>query len=1078
MTNKEKNNNDTVEFPHDIHTYKPYHENIEVFDRASDNPAYKYSLKASEEKFCTVSEDEKFAFELMDGKKTVDEIAAVYLEEKGAIALTMIRRLTVRLWQEGMLSDSVDTPKSKEVSSEKRLKLPGLNKIGKFSGPILGHLFTNPLSLILFLGIGIYGAQILSEVYSDPTKGKSLFAFKNNTNLGFVVLFLTLFGASLTRFLIFSSAIGKLKLGITSAGLSYNNGFGGLYLSAPSLTTLTATKRFWVRLSGLIICFGLFGIFLTIEKHTKLSPDTATLLFQIGFYLLLYCLYHCCPMINSDLYVACSDYLDEKHLRKSSVSFVQNHIQSFFSPAKKQSGDTVIYIMYCAGTLLWVAGTAQLLLLALAQNSKIISGIFDNNKEASAYILPVLFLLPIFIAICISSYLFYRFIVKSVTSIKTFKVSKNMIMLAFGMTAALLLLLRATDQNTRSVIYHIIIIGATILATKYAWSLKKKFTASPFKAYLTCMAIFSILLLGNFLTIKVQAWNNYTWITSALLAATLLIATLSHCKLEWSEFIKSKLDSFKVSILLTICLALLWMVNSYLQNLANTDIVMKPGDSFNSIEFSRIVGLYGFIALSLSLVLSIPTLVYKRNTEQFAPAFAIIFASHLLLYFSIISILGFSEDKLWESFTATAVLLLIGIESLKFTQENREFSIPPFPFGISQNELNALTAGFDYTIKNSLNSIEKDFGPANTSYITRSFKEYNQKLSLDWDLNNIPVSDTSINNLGEVYKNTFGKFKQLSINCCGFSYINALLTEIEDHLHTQAKEVIEERIGLLEKKAKSADKKVLSESDKRQLVSQTIFFEGIEGDELKKLLSCLHTATYDIGDVLIKQHDKGDRLFILAEGHAQIELENLAGHSQIIAHISKNEFFGEVALIKDIPRTATVRATQPCLALYLKKVDFDNFLKSDEDKKDKILSTLNYLRLIKSIPLFKELDTSVINLLAGKMKQENFDKGKTIITQGDEGNKFYIVLEGDCRVHVDRDDQKDHEVAILSKGEYFGEIALIKDIPRTASVTVVSERGLVLSLEKQDFKDVINSHELLHTNFANASHRRIVEMMH
>ncbi|MCM8530181.1 MAG: hypothetical protein NE330_03385, partial [Lentisphaeraceae bacterium] len=837
MTNTEQNNNNTVDFPHDIHIYKPYHENIEVFDRASDNPAYRFSLKASEETFCTISEDEKFAFELMDGKKTVDEIAAVYLEEKGSIALTMIRSLTIRLWQEGMLSDSIETPKTKEVSSEKRLKLPGLNQIGKVTGPLLGHLFTNPLSLIIFLGAGIYGAQILSEVYSDPTKGKSLFTYKNSTNLGFAVLFTTLIGASLTRFLIFSAAIGKLKLSITSAGLSYNNGFGGLYLSAPSLTTLTATKRFWVRLSGLIICFGLFGIFLTIEKHTKLSPDTAVLLFQIGFYLLLYCLYHCCPMINSDLYVACSDYLDEKHLRKSSVSFVQNHIQSFFAPAKKQSGDTVIYIMFSAGTLLWIAGTAQLLLLALSQNSKIISGIFDNNKEATAYILPVLFLLPILVAICISSYLFYRFIVKSVTSISTFKISKNMIMLAFSMTAALLLLLRATDHSTRDVIYHIIIIAATILTFCYAWKLKKKFSGSSFKLYLTGISIFALLLLANFLTIKIKAWNDFSWLTTALLAASLLMLTLSNAKLESSEFIKSKLDSFKVATLLVISLVTLWLVNNYLQGLANSDIIVNPGDSFNSLERSKTVGLYSFIILSLSFILSIPILVYKRNTEQFASILAIVFASHLLLYFSIISLLGFSEAKLWESFTATAVLLLIGVESLKFTQENREFSIPPFPFGISQNELSALTAGFDYTIKNSLQAIEKDFGIANTSYIKRCFKDYNQKLSLDWDLDNIPNSDTSINNLGEVYKNTFGKFKQLAINSCGFSYVNALLREIEDHIHTQAKEVIEERIGLLEKKAKNVDKKTLSENEKRQLVSQTIFFEGIKGDELKKLLS-------------------------------------------------------------------------------------------------------------------------------------------------------------------------------------------------------------------------------------------------
>ena len=61
------------DFPHDMSTYKPYHKDIEIFDRASENPAHRFSLKSPDEKYCVISEDEKFVFELMDGKKTIDD---------------------------------------------------------------------------------------------------------------------------------------------------------------------------------------------------------------------------------------------------------------------------------------------------------------------------------------------------------------------------------------------------------------------------------------------------------------------------------------------------------------------------------------------------------------------------------------------------------------------------------------------------------------------------------------------------------------------------------------------------------------------------------------------------------------------------------------------------------------------------------------------------------------------------------------------------------------------------------------------------------------------------------------------
>ena len=217
------------------------------------------------------------------------------------------------------------------------------------------------------------------------------------------------------------------------------------------------------------------------------------------------------------------------------------------------------------------------------------------------------------------------------------------------------------------------------------------------------------------------------------------------------------------------------------------------------------------------------------------------------------------------------------------------------------------------------------------------------------------------------------------------------------------------------------------------------------------LKDCLHSVSYDEGDLIIKQHDQGDRLFIIAEGKVQVEINDLAGHGHVVSYIMSEEFFGEISLLTEGPRTASVRACEPTAVLYIKKKDFDNFLHLNPERKEKVLATLNYLRLIKSIPLFRELDSSLINLLAGKMVKEEFKEGEAIINQGDEGDKFYVILEGECEVSVDRDDKKNHQVARLAKGEYFGEIALIRDIPRTATIKASTADTLVLSLQKTGF---------------------------
>ena len=91
------------DFPFDIEVFKPGHPEVEIFDRGSENEEHRYSIKGPNEKYCIISEDEKFAFDLMNGERTIDEIAALFMEQRGSIAVTMIRKFTLRLWTEGLL---------------------------------------------------------------------------------------------------------------------------------------------------------------------------------------------------------------------------------------------------------------------------------------------------------------------------------------------------------------------------------------------------------------------------------------------------------------------------------------------------------------------------------------------------------------------------------------------------------------------------------------------------------------------------------------------------------------------------------------------------------------------------------------------------------------------------------------------------------------------------------------------------------------------------------------------------------------------------------------------------------------
>jgi MFS family permease len=108
--------------------------------------------------------------------------------------------------------------------------------------------------------------------------------------------------------------------------------------------------------------------------------------------------------------------------------------------------------------------------------------------------------------------------------------------------------------------------------------------------------------------------------------------------------------------------------------------------------------------------------------------------------------------------------------------------------------------------------------------------------------------------------------------------------------------------------------------------------------------------------------------------------------------------------------------------------------------------------LLRSVPMFAPLPESTQEQLAAKLVPERVPAGREVFAQGDPGDRFYVVADGTVEVLMDGG-----PVSVLGPGGYFGEIALIRDVPRTATVRTKSDAELY-SLERDDFVAAVTGH--------------------
>src|SRR5438270_1915648 len=107
--------------------------------------------------------------------------------------------------------------------------------------------------------------------------------------------------------------------------------------------------------------------------------------------------------------------------------------------------------------------------------------------------------------------------------------------------------------------------------------------------------------------------------------------------------------------------------------------------------------------------------------------------------------------------------------------------------------------------------------------------------------------------------------------------------------------------------------------------------------------------------------------------------------------------------------------------------------------------------LLRNLPLFSTMPEHQLAVLTGLVSRKSFPRGASIIAAGDITESLYVVISGRMKVMMSDDEGREVILAILGSNEFFGEMGLIDDHPRSASV-VALEACEVLSLSKRDFK--------------------------
>ncbi|KAL4103056.1 hypothetical protein PRIC1_006793 [Phytophthora ramorum] len=231
-----------------------------------------------------------------------------------------------------------------------------------------------------------------------------------------------------------------------------------------------------------------------------------------------------------------------------------------------------------------------------------------------------------------------------------------------------------------------------------------------------------------------------------------------------------------------------------------------------------------------------------------------------------------------------------------------------------------------------------------------------------------------------------------------------------------------------------------------KVLQSNVLFKGQSYGELRDCLDAFFPMRVEPGHFVIKQGAQGDNFYAVESG--QLEILVSMGEAPPIryGYLGPGLGFGELALLYNMPRAATIRAVTEVELWALERNTFREILASH--KLNRLHRTLEVLE---KVAILSKLTSSEKQQVAAAMDWEEFEGKAAIVRQGEVGEKFYIITKGEIVVtQLDANTSEENIIRRLKAGDHFGEMALFKDEMRSATCTAVT-RVQCVTLEREHF---------------------------
>ncbi|MBN1484666.1 MAG: cyclic nucleotide-binding domain-containing protein [Chloroflexia bacterium] len=234
-------------------------------------------------------------------------------------------------------------------------------------------------------------------------------------------------------------------------------------------------------------------------------------------------------------------------------------------------------------------------------------------------------------------------------------------------------------------------------------------------------------------------------------------------------------------------------------------------------------------------------------------------------------------------------------------------------------------------------------------------------------------------------------------------------------------------------------------------------FEGIPDQELHVLAALGVFRVFAPDQRIIVEGEEGEHLYLIVEGQARVTTLDRAGRRTLLAVLEVGDFFGEGSMFTGQPRSATVQALGDCWTLQLPRDALRQELQAAPALRAALYKAHRSRQIVTGlsrVPLFSTLPREQRLALAQHLRPRSYARQTVIIRENEEDASLFLITWGQAAVVQHHDTAQEQALTTLEAGDFFGEMALLMQRPRSATIWALS-RLEALELAEADFRQFL-----------------------